>query len=88
MGKDAMATEMGSPHGDTKRIEQEIHRARVAKLAVQVVIVAACVFWVAYWLVSPDPASDQKYVETWVGDRSKSRFFRTDGREGKKGKAT
>ena len=84
MGKAAIATEMGRPHGDTARIEQEIRMARVAKLAVQVVIVAACFFWVLYWFVSPDPASDQKYVETWVGDRSQSRFFRTDGREGKK----
>ena len=82
MGKDAMETEMGSPHGDTERIEQEIRWARVAKLAVQVVIVAACVFWVAYWLVSPDPASDDKYVETLVGDRTHSRFFNSDGYEG------
>jgi hypothetical protein len=60
----------------------DLRAAKVAKAGAEALIVAACIFWAAWWFVSPEPDSDPKYVEAWIGLRAKSRFFRTDGREG------
>ena len=68
---------------DDERLMGMIWRAKVAKAVTEAIIVAACVFWVLWWFVAPDPEGDKKYVESWIGDKSHSRFFRTDGREGK-----
>ena len=78
----ALSTEIARPGRDLELVKQERALARLAKFTLQAVIAASCVFWAAYWLVSPDPATENKYVETWVGDRTHSRFFRTHGYEG------
>ena len=73
----------GSGRDEKSRLVGVIKRARVAKGCLEAVIVAACAFWVGWWLVSPDPEDRHKYVDIWIGDKiSNSRFFNTDGHEG------
>jgi hypothetical protein len=71
-----------NPTMKADRLAIYLRAAKVAKVGAEALIAAACVFWAAWWLVSPEPDSDPKYVEAWIGLRAKSRFFRTDGREG------
>ena len=78
-----MSTKDAVANFEADKLLGQIKRAKVVKAAAEVLIVAACIFWVGWWFVSPDPEGDAKYVETWIGLKSKSRFFRTDGREGK-----
>jgi hypothetical protein len=73
---------MGVPATASDRPTIDLRAAKVAKAVAEALIAAACIFWAAWWLVSPEPDSDPKYVEAWIGLRVKSRFFRTDGREG------
>ena len=80
-GREAAAVVHGLDEDD-ERLMGAIRRAKVAKAVTEAVIVATCVFWVLWWFVAPDPEGDKKYVESWIGDKSHSRFFRTDGREG------
>ncbi|MCO5611480.1 hypothetical protein L7F22_065733 [Adiantum nelumboides] len=52
--------------------------AKAAKMAAEAVIVAACLMWVLYWFYKPEPQAD----DTHLSNNTRSRFFRTDGREG------
>ncbi|KAI5076065.1 hypothetical protein GOP47_0008130 [Adiantum capillus-veneris] len=52
--------------------------ARAAKAVAEAVIVAACLMWVLYWFYKPEPQADN----TYLSKNTRSRFFRTDGREG------
>ena len=73
----------GGSKEEKLRLIGEIKHARVVKWCLEAVIVAACAFWVGWWLVSPDPEDRHKYVDIWIGDKiSNSRFFNTDGHEG------
>lgn len=67
---------------ELKFFKGELARARAAKWAVELAMAAACLFWAFYWLISPDPANSPKYIDNWVGKRTKNRFFNTDGRSG------
>jgi hypothetical protein len=73
---------MGVPAAGSDRPMIDLRAAKVAKAVAEALIAAACIFWAAWWFVSPEPDTDPKYVEAWIGLRVKSRFFRTDGREG------
>ena len=73
----------GGSREEKLRLLGVIKHARVAKGLAEGVIIAACAFWVGWWLVSPDPEDRHKYIDIWIGDKvSNSRFFNTDGNEG------
>ncbi|KAH7285666.1 hypothetical protein KP509_33G040000 [Ceratopteris richardii] len=52
--------------------------AATLKAVAEMLIAAACLMWVLYWFFSPEPNTDDDHLS----NNTKSRFFRTDGREG------